>query len=102
MGGRRGRGNTKNLNKTQENSTLEEIEQNQMEHEGDATGKMDQAKTLREGLASIGKDMRELKQQFHNELKTFKDELKSEIKNEIKQEIAYLRQDIDHKLTGKQ
>ena len=43
--------------------------------------------------------MRELKQQFHNELKTFKDELKSEIKNEIKQEIAYLRQDIDHKLT---
>ena len=70
-----------------------------MEHEGDATGKMDQAKTLREGLASIGKDIRELKQQFHNELKTFKDELKSEIKNEIKQEIAYLRQDIDHKLT---
>ena len=70
-----------------------------MEHEGDTARKMDQPETLREGLASIGKDIRELKQQFHNKLKTFKDKLKSEIKNQIKQEIAYLRQDIDHKLT---
>lgn len=56
---------------------------------------MDQAETLRAGLASISNDIRDLKQELRNELITFIDELKSE----MRQEITTLRQDIDHKLT---
>lgn len=36
------------------------------EHEGDAAEKMDQAETLRAGLASINNDIRDLEQELRN------------------------------------
>lgn len=90
MSGNRSRRNTKTPKKTRERPTRDEVS-DESEFESDATEKMDYAETLKAGLASISSDIRDLKQEFRNELTTFK--------GEMKQEIASLRQDIERKLT---
>lgn len=59
MSKHRSRRNTKNTSVTQEQSAMEEVfNHDKSEHEGDAAGKMDQAETVRAGLASISNDIR--------------------------------------------
>ena len=68
------------------------------EHEDDAAEKMDgqdHNETLRVGLATISKDIKDLKQEIRHELNTLKDELKKE----MKEEITTLQQEIERKLT---
>lgn len=75
---------------------MEEVsDHDENEHEGGSVEKIDQAETLRAGLANISNDIKVLKRELRNELIILKDELKGE----MRQEIATLRQDIDHKLT---
>ncbi|KAL3044258.1 hypothetical protein OYC64_003990 [Pagothenia borchgrevinki] len=53
------------------------------------------SETLRAGLATISKEIQELKQELRQDLTHFKDELKSE----MKQEIANLREERERKFT---
>lgn len=55
----------------------------------------DHNETLRVGLATISKDIKDLKQEIRYELNTLKDELKKE----MKEEITTLQQEIERKLT---
>lgn len=55
----------------------------------------DHNETLRVGLATISKDIKDLKQEIRHELNTLKDELKKE----MKEEITTLQQEIERKLT---
>ncbi|XP_037618667.1 uncharacterized protein PF11_0207-like [Sebastes umbrosus] len=94
----RSRNNNKRQNKTREQpATKANSEHEASEHEEDATERMEQDHTemLREGLATISKDIKELKQELRHELNMFKVELK----REMKEEITNLQQEIDCKLT---
>ena len=90
----------KEQNKAEEQPVVEEISEYETsenvvsEHEEETTRKMDSAETLRVGLATISKDINELKQELRHELTTFKYELK----REMKEEIINLRQEIDRQL----
>ncbi|CAL8388837.1 unnamed protein product [Boreogadus saida] len=90
----------KKLNKAEEQPVTEEIseyeasEHEVSEHEEETTENMDSAETLRVGLATISKDINELKQELRHELTTFKDKLK----REMNEEIIKLRQEIDRQL----
>ena len=99
---KRSQKSNKKQGKAEEQLVLEEIseyeasEHKVSEHEEESTEKMDSAVTLRFGLATISKDIKELKQELRHELTTFKDELK----REMKEEIINLRQEIDQQNRG--
>ena len=98
-----GRRNNRRTGTKQKEDKTEEItrktsESEANEHEDNTADKMDGAdhnETLRVGLATISKDIKDLKQEIRHELNTLKDELK----NEMKEEISTLQQEIERKLT---
>lgn len=101
---RRSRKNIKKQDQVEELPVMEEISEHEAreheasKHKKDPTEKMegqDSTETLRIGLATISRDIKDLKQELRHELTAFKDELK----REMKEEITNLRQEIDRKLT---
>lgn len=98
-----GKGNRKTGKANQRQDMAEKLPETNSEseaskHEDNAAEVMDgqdHNETLRLGLATIRKDIKDLKREIRNELITLKDELKKE----MKEEILTLQQDIKCKLT---
>ena len=100
MGGRGNRRTGKTNQKQEKAKEQPETasESGASEHEDDTAEKMDgqdHNETLRAGLATISKDIKDLAQEMRHELIT----LKVELKKEMKEEIATLKQDIERRLT---
>lgn len=78
---------------------MEEISEHAAsEHEKDTTENMeghDSTETLQIQIATISRDIKDLKQELIHEVTAFKDELK----REVKEEITNVQQEIDHKTT---
>lgn len=97
-----GKGNRRTGTKQKQDKTEELLEKNPeseaSEHEDDTAEKMDgqdHDDMLRIGLATISKDIKDLKQEIRHELIILKDKLKKE----MKEEISTLQQEIESKQT---